>query len=97
VRILQEPLDLTQRELAETLGMSAGGLNNCLNALIDKGIVKMQNFSSTKKMFKCVYLLTSMGMAEKLATLDLLLNRKMVDYVAFKLEISKLKSEASDD
>ena len=35
MRILQENPDLTQRELAEKLGMSVGGLNYCLNALID--------------------------------------------------------------
>ena len=52
MRILQENSDLTQRELAEKPGMSVGGLNYCLNALIDKGLVKMQNFSSSKNKFK---------------------------------------------
>ena len=56
MRILQENPDLTQRELADKLGMSVGGLNYCLNALIDKGLVKMQNFSSSKNKFKYVYL-----------------------------------------
>ena len=41
MRILQDNPDLTQRELADKLGMSVGGLNYCLNALIDKGFVKM--------------------------------------------------------
>ena len=44
MRILQQNPDLTQRELADKLGMSVGGLNYCLNALIDKGFVKMGNF-----------------------------------------------------
>jgi DNA-binding MarR family transcriptional regulator len=48
MRILQENPDLTQRELAEMLGMSVGGLNYCLNALIDKGFVKMGNFQKSK-------------------------------------------------
>jgi predicted transcriptional regulator len=43
MRTLQENPDLTQRELAEKLGVSVGGLNYCLNALMDKGWVKMQN------------------------------------------------------
>jgi predicted transcriptional regulator len=55
---LQENPDLTQRELADKLGMSVGGLNYCLNALIDKGLVKMQNFSNSKNKFKCVYVMT---------------------------------------
>lgn len=58
MRILQENPDLTQRELADILGMSMGGLNYCLKALIDKGFVKMGNFQKSKNKFKYVYLLT---------------------------------------
>ena len=67
MRILQDNPDLTQRELADKLGMSVGGLNYCLNALIDKGFVKMANFSKSKNKFKYVYLLTPQGIAEKVA------------------------------
>ena len=95
MRILQENPDLTQRELAEQLGMSVGGLNYCLNALIDKGLVKMQNFSNSKNKFKYVYLLTPMGIAEKVALTTLLLGRKMKEYEALKLEIDALNSEVN--
>jgi DNA-binding Lrp family transcriptional regulator len=61
MRILQENPDLTQRELAEILGMSVGGLNYCLNALIDKGFVKMGNFQKSKNKFKYVYSQCSVG------------------------------------
>jgi len=90
---LQENPDLTQRELAEKLGMSVGGLNYCLNALIDKGLVKMQNFSNSKNKFKYVYLLMPMGIAEKVALTTRFLTRKMEEYEALKLEIEALKSE----
>ena len=93
MRILQENPDLTQRELAEKLGMSVGGLNYCLNALIDKGLVKMQNFSNSKNKFKYVYLLTPMGIAEKVTLTARFLSRKMDEYEALKLEIEALKSE----
>ena len=93
MRILQENPDLTQRELAEKLGMSVGGLNYCLNALIDKGFVKMQNFSNSKNKFKYVYLLTPMGIAEEVALTTRFLSRKMEEYEALKLEIAALKSE----
>ena len=95
MRILQENPDRTQRELAEKLGMSVGGLNYCLNALIDKGLVKMQNFSDSKNKFKYVYLLTPMGIAEKVALTTRFLSRKMEEYEALKLEIEELKSEVS--
>jgi EPS-associated MarR family transcriptional regulator len=93
MRILQENPDLTQRELAEKLGMSVGGLNYCLNALIDKGLVKMQNFSNSKNKFKYVYLLTPTGITEKVALTTRFLSRKMEEYEALKLEIEALKSE----
>lgn len=48
MRILRDNPDLTQRELVNKLGVSVGGLNYCLNALIDKGFVKMANFFKRK-------------------------------------------------
>jgi EPS-associated MarR family transcriptional regulator len=98
MRILQENPDLTQRELAEKLGMSVGGLNYCLNALIDKGLVKMQNFSRSKNKFGYVYLLTPKGISEKITLTSKFLERKQAEYEALKVEIESLKvqSDISD-
>jgi EPS-associated MarR family transcriptional regulator len=93
MRILQDQPDLTQRELAHKLGMSAGGLNFCLHALIDKGFVKMDNFQKSKNKFKYVYLLTPQGIAEKVALTSRFLKRKMEEYEALKAEIEALRSE----
>jgi EPS-associated MarR family transcriptional regulator len=97
MRILQENPDMTQRELAEKLGMSVGGLNYCLNALIDKGLVKMQNFSKSKSKFKYVYLLTPQGIAEKLDLTSRFLKRKIEEYDELKAEIEALKVEMGED
>ena len=56
--MLQDNPDLTQREIAQQLGISSSGLNYCLRALIDKGWVKMQNFSQSKNKFGYIYVLT---------------------------------------
>ena len=93
MRILQENPDLTQRELAVQLGMSVGGLNYCLKALIDKGFVKMHNFSKSKNKFKYIYLLTPIGISEKMALTIRFLSRKISDYEALNLEIQSLKSQ----
>ena len=93
MRILQENPDLTQRELAEKLGISVGGLNYCLKALMEKGLVKMKNFANSKNKFGYVYVLTPIGMAEKAATTHRFLKRKMDEYEALKAEIETLKSE----
>ena len=93
MRILQENPDFTQRELAEKLGISASGLNYCLKALIDKGYVKMQNFSQSKNKFRYIYLLTPEGMAQKLALTGRFLKRKMQEYEALKAEIKAVRRE----
>ncbi|MFN7834983.1 MAG: MarR family EPS-associated transcriptional regulator [Burkholderiaceae bacterium] len=93
MRILQENPDLTQRELAEQLGVSVGGLNYCLKALMEKGLVKMQSFASSKNKFGYVYVITPGGMAEKAAITHRFLKRKMEEYEALKAEIEALKSE----
>lgn len=93
MRILQDNPDLTQRELADMLGMSVGGMNYCLNALIDKGLVKMQNFSHSKNKFGYVYLLTPRGISEKITLTSKFLERKQAEYESLKAEIESLKSQ----
>ena len=93
MRILQENPDLTQRELAEKLGISLGGLNYCLKALIDKGFVKTQTFSQSKNKFGYVYLLTPQGISEKITLTSKFLKRKQVEYEELKSEIYSLKAQ----
>ena len=93
MRILQENPDLTQRELADRLGISVGGLNYCLKALMAKGWVKMQNFAHSKNKFGYAYVLTPIGIAEKTALTAQFLKRKMDEYAALKAEIDTLKAE----
>lgn len=96
MRILQENPDLTQRELAEKLGISVGGLNYCLKALIEKGLVKMKNFASSKNKFGYVYVLTPDGIGEKAAITQRFLRRKMEEYDALKVEIEALRIELGE-
>ena len=94
LRILQSSPDLTQREIAQLLGVSTSGLNYCLHALIDKGWVKVHNFSESKNKFGYVYLLTPSGIAEKAALTGRFLQRKLLEYEALRLEIESLSDEA---
>ncbi|MBC3932343.1 MAG: MarR family EPS-associated transcriptional regulator [Undibacterium curvum] len=93
MRILQENPDLTQRELAQMLGISVGGLNYCLKALIEKGLVKMRNFANSKSKFGYVYVLTPSGAVEKAAITQRFLQRKMEEYEMLKVEIEELRQE----
>ena len=97
LRLLEDNPDMTQREIAQSLGLSTSGLNYCLKALIDKGWVKVHNFSQSKNKFGYIYVLTPQGMAEKLFLTSRFLKRKMTEYEALKAEIASIRSEASQE
>jgi EPS-associated MarR family transcriptional regulator len=94
MRIQQENPDLTQRELTQKLGLSLGGLNYSLKALIYMGWVKMQNFQNSKNKFKYVFFLTPQGIAERVAMTSRFLGRKMQEYEALMTEIKSLRQDA---
>ncbi len=93
MQILHAKPDISQREMAKALGISFGGVNYCLNALMAKGLVKVQNFSQSQNKFGYVYLLTPAGIAEKMSLTGGFLKRKMDEYEALRLEIEALQSE----
>lgn len=95
LRKLEENPNLTQRELAKSLGLSLGGLNYCLQALLDKGVVKMHNFQTSQRKVAYAYLLTPSGITEKAALTGRFLKRKMEEYEALKAEIDALQLEAA--
>jgi len=97
LRILEAEPDISQRALADRLGLSLWGLNYCLKALVDKGFVKLENFSNSRHKFGYVYLLTPAGLAEKAALTGRFLKRKMREYESLKAEIEDLRREARDD
>ena len=90
LRLLQNNPDLTQREIAKSLGISTSGLNYCLKALIDKGWVKVHNFSQSKNKFGYIYVLTPQGVVEKVKLTRRFLQRKVTEYEALKAEIDSL-------
>ena len=91
--MLQINPDLTQREISQRLGLSASGLNYCLKALIDKGWVKVENFSQSKNKFGYIYVLTPQGILEKATLTGRFLVRKMAEFDALKAEIETIQAE----
>ena len=94
LRLLEVNPHLTQRELSKSLGVSLGGVNYCLNALVAKGSVKIQNFKNNKNKWVYAYLLTPQGLAEKTALTGAFLKRKVQEYQSLKEEIEVLSQEA---
>ena len=93
MHILEEKPDVTQREIAQKLGISTSGLNYALNALIDKGWVKVHNFSESNNKMGYAYLLTPSGISEKVTLTSQFLQRKLQEYEDMKAEIESLRSE----
>lgn len=96
LRLLQANPDLTQREIAQQLGMSTSGLNYCLRALIDKGWVKVQNFGQSKNKFGYIYLLTPAGISQKAQMTAKFLQRKLLEHQQLTQEIQALTNELKE-
>lgn len=96
LRLLESNPYLSQRELSKSLGVSLGGVNYCLNALVSKGSVKIQNFKNNQNKWVYAYLLTPQGLAEKTALTGAFLKRKMQEYRELKEEIESLSREVSE-
>jgi len=96
LRLIEVNPQMKQRELAVAAGVSLGKTNYCINALLEKGLIKMQNFKSNKRKLAYAYLLTPAGIAEKAALTQRFLQRKIEEYELLKAEIELLKEEASD-
>lgn len=93
LRLLENNADMTQRELAEALGVSLGAANYCLKALVERGWIKLENFQSNPNKLGYLYLLTPMGAAAKAKLTARFLKRKLAEYEALKVEIEQLKCE----
>lgn len=93
LRLLESNPHLSQRELSKSLGVSLGGVNYCLNALISKGSIKIQNFRNNQNKWVYAYLLTPQGLAEKTSLTAAFLKRKMQEYQLLKMEIESLSRD----
>lgn len=93
LRRLHQTPQVSQRALAKNLGVGLGSINFCVQALVEKGLVKMQNFSQSKNKLRYAYLLTPAGVAEKSKLTAEFLRRKVAEYEALQIEIEQLKSE----
>ena len=93
LKILEQQPDLTQRQLAEELGVSLGKTHYLVKSLIDVGWVKLDNFQRSDNKWGYAYLLTPMGIGEKAAITARFLVRKQREYTQLQEEIAQLQEE----
>jgi len=91
LKLLQANPSLSQRQLAAEMGVSLGKANYCLRALVEKGLVKLGNFSKNPNKVKYAYILTPAGLEEKTRITLAFLKRKEAEFEAIKSEIEVLK------
>ncbi len=96
LKILEHNPRVSQRELANELGVSLGKVNYCLQALIQKGLVKTNNFKNSKNKLAYFYLLTPRGIEAKSKISGQFLQRKMEEYEVLGQEIELLKREQDE-
>lgn len=90
---LQQEPDISQRELAKRLEISLGKANFCLKALIEKGLIKAENFKNSTNKIGYLYLLTPKGIEEKVTLTQRFLQRKLKEHEALEKEIEQLRKE----
>ncbi|MBJ7555720.1 MarR family EPS-associated transcriptional regulator [Marinomonas spartinae] len=90
---LQQDPDISQRELASRLGISLGKVNFCLKALIEKGLVKVENFRNNANKVSYLYLLTPKGIEDRAILTRHFLQKKLQEYESLTQEIEELRKE----
>ena len=97
MRLLDEDPSISTREIAKKVGISNGAAYYCVTALVEKGFVKLKNFTQSKNKANYIYELTPRGIRAKAALTVSFLERKRHEYENLKLEIERLESELGVD
>ncbi len=93
MRLLQKNPNITTREIAKIVGISNGSAYYCVEALVDKGFVKLKNFTKSQNKASYLYELTPRGIRERAVLTIKFLDRKRDEYSDQKKEISNLEHE----
>lgn len=96
LKALEENPGLSQRDLAKKLGVSLGKINYCLNALVEKGSLKINNFRNSDNKLAYAYLLTPRGVEQKARMTVQFLKYKVQEYERLREEIEELQREAKE-
>jgi EPS-associated MarR family transcriptional regulator len=97
LKLLAAQPEISQRELAKSLGVSLGKANFCLKALIDIGLIKASNFRNSQNKLAYMYLLTPTGIEAKSSITLRFLKSKMQEYEILQAEINALMQETNTE
>ena len=89
LRKIDNSANITQRTMAQELGISLGKLHYSLAELKKKGFVKIKNFNKNPNKMSYAYILTPKGISIKTKLTINFMKKKMFEYDELKKEISK--------
>ncbi|MDB2372735.1 MarR family EPS-associated transcriptional regulator [Amylibacter sp.] len=95
LQIISNNAQITSREIAQKVGISNGSAYYLLISLIDKRLIKLENFRKSEQKTKYSYILTPKGIREKSFITGKVLVRKQQEYELLKKEITELKRNFS--
>ena len=95
--LVQGEPNISIAEISRQLGVSNGMAHYVLRSLIDKGSVKVKNFSKNPNKRNYSYILTPTGLSKKLKLTSVFLERKRKEYYALQLKISALEKSVEVD
>ena len=93
MRLIHDNPLISTREIAFRLGISNGGAHYCITALVEKGFVKLKNFTQSRSKTNYIYELTPNGIRTKATLTVKFLDRKRFEYNELKTEIQRLEEE----
>jgi len=82
---------ISQRKLASELGISLGKVNFCLKALVDVGLIKVENFRNSQNKSGYLYLLTPKGIEQKANITKKFLMAKIEEHDCLAKEIAEIQ------
>jgi len=93
LQILSQESALSQRDMAQRIGISLGKVNYCISELAKKGLIEIIRFKSAKNKMPYTYMLTPRGIQEKAKLTVRFLKQKLMEYEEVKNQIRQLASE----
>ena len=94
MRLISQMPELSSRQVADAIGISNGSAYYVLTALVEKGLVKLENFKKSPRKGRYAYLLTPKGIREKSILTHNFIERKQKEYENLKKEIEAMEKEA---
>src|ERR1700722_3430171 len=97
LRLLEANPEMSQRDVARQLGMSLGKVNYCVQALVERGLLKATNFKNSQRKSAYMYYLTPRGIEEKALVTARFLQQKVREYEELRADIARIREEVKQN